>query len=289
MAQSAEPPENLGSWNLADRIAEGNWARVYRARPSRSPAHAPAAYAVKVVRPDRQDDPRAAALLAREALAGRSVSHPHLIAILETHIATPPAYLVMPWLEGGTLESRLKCGECLDSPMALWIARQVAEALSALHSAGWTHGDVKPGNIFLSPEGHATLLDLGFARRRGEADSIGDRWLMGTFNYLAPEYFTTTLQPDIRSDIYSLGVVLFEMLAGRVPFPCHDPDELATEHKQATVPDLRCLAPHVPPPVVQLIRRMLSKDPLRRPQTPRELVERLIELEIATFSERAVA
>lgn len=240
-----------------------------------------------MLRPDRQEDPRAIALLAREALAGRNVSHPHLIAVLEAHVTADPRYLVMPWLEGSTLEARLADGECFDLPAALWIVRQTAEALDALHLAGWMHGDVKPSNLFLSVEGHVTLLDLGFARRQEEDNSITDRWLMGTYHYMAPEYFTTILRPDIRSDLYGLGVVLYELLTGHRPFEGRDAMRLATEHKQVAVPNVRRACPQLPASVANLVHRMLSKDPLRRPQTPRELIERLVKLEIATFSERA--
>ena len=120
----------------------------------------------------------------------------------------------MPWLEGASLAARLADGQQFGVPEALWIARQTAEALDALHAAGWMHGDVTPGNIHVSPTGHVTLLDLNFARRSDEIGSAVDRPIMGTCSYLAPEYLTSALRPDIRSDIYSLGVVLFEMSFG---------------------------------------------------------------------------
>jgi serine/threonine-protein kinase len=186
-----------------------------------------------------------------------------------------------------TLRHRIESERHIDLPEALWIARQTAEAMDALHAAGWMHGDVKPSNIFISPEGHVTLLDLGFARRCNETGSAADRFVVGTCNYIAPEMIVSAVRPDIRSDIYSLGVVLFELLAGRLPFTGRDLAELAGEHQSASPPDLRRLAPYLPAEVVLLVRRMIAKEPLRRPQTPRELIDRLVELEIATFSERA--
>jgi eukaryotic-like serine/threonine-protein kinase len=193
----------------------------------------------------------------------------------------------MPWLEGMTLGRWLAAGQRFDLPGALWIARQAAEGLGALATAGWIHGDVKPSNIFVSPEGHVTLVDLGFARRYGNTVSVDGRRVMGTIEYLAPENLTSSGGADPRSDIYSLGVVLFELLAGRVPFEGCDLVELAAHHKQTAPPDLRCTAPQLPAEAASLVRQMLSKDPLRRPQTPREVVARLVALEIATFSERA--
>ncbi len=287
---------------LVEPAVEGDFARVYRARPCGCPSDRPAAYAVKVLRPPWQDDPRAIGMLAREALVGQSVSHPHLVSVLEACVSRPPRLVVMPWLEGLTLRQQMTGGARLDLPLALWIARQVAEALQAMHAAGWIHGDVKPSNILVSPGGHVTLLDLSFARRSDETGSVVDRCppgdcltghyvtghcLMGTGNYLAPEQITSSYGADIRSDLYSLGVVLFELFSGRLPFRGDDLAELAVQHRQATPPDLRVLAPHLPVELVRLVRQMLAKHPLRRPQTPGELIDRLLQLEIATFSERA--
>jgi serine/threonine-protein kinase len=212
-----------------------------------------------------------------------------LIAVLEAKLRRTPRFLVLPWLTGHTLAAALAAGAEPDLPAALWIARQTAEALAALDAAGWMHGDVKPSNIFISPEGHVTLLDLGFARRRGEEWAGGDRCVLGTGRYLAPECLSGGPGGDIRSDIYSLGAVLFELLSGRVPFPAAGMAELAAQHRQAAPPNLTRLVPRLPAAVSALVRRMVAKDPLRRPQSPEELLRQLVALEIATFSERAEA
>ena len=259
-------------------------------RLSRSPRQCivdrPAAYAVKMLHENRQHDPVAIEMLAREAQAGRQVSHPHLIAILESQLKRPPQFLVMPWLEGATLQAYTAARRLLDPPAVLWIARQTAEALDALDQAGWMHGDIKPSNIFLSPQGHATLLDLGFARHRDET-AEGPRAIAGTGYYLAPEHVSSVYRPDIRSDIYSLGIVLYQLLAGRLPLEGETFEQMAVAHKQTAPLNLRRMAPHVPPRVAELVHRMLAKDPLRRPQSPAELVAELVRLEIETFSERA--
>jgi serine/threonine protein kinase len=281
-------PGRVGQWELVRLVGEGSLTKVYRARPAGSPADRPAAYALKMLRPARQRDPQAIQLLRREALVGREVTHPHLIAVLAADLSRPPYFVVMPWLDGTTLARRLIDQPGLAPPVALWIARQVAEALDALHAAGWMHGDVKPTNIFLSPDGHVTLLDLGFARRPGEGGSAVERCVTGTSSYMAPEMITSAWGADTGCDVYSLGVVLFEMLSGRLPFAGSDLAELAAEHRQARPPDLRRLVPHLPGSVTRLVRQMLAKMPLRRPQTPEELIERLAALEIETFAERAI-
>lgn len=281
-------PRRVGDWELLELAGGGTLTEVYRARPAGAAGDQPAAYAVKILRPEWQQDPRAIDVLRREALVGRTVAHPHLVSILAARTLRPPCLLVMPWLSGHTLLDWLASHRPRELPVVLWIARQVAEALDALHASGWMHADVKPSNVFLSPEGHVTLVDLGFARRPHEIGSVVDRCVVGTGSHIAPEMITSALRPDIRSDVYSLGVVLFEMLAGRLPYEGKDLAELVTQHKQARPPNLRRLVPHLPQEVVRLVHQMLAKEPLRRPQTPRELIERLVALEIGSFAERLV-
>ncbi len=276
----------VGTWQLVARVGHGQWAGVYRARPVNAPIERAAAYAVKVLHENRRHDPIAVEMLAREAQVGRETSHPHLIAILESQLKRTPQFLVMPWLEGATLQAYLAARRSLDPPAVLWIARQTAEALGALDQAGWMHGDIKPSNIFLSSRGHVTLLDLGFARRRDET-AESPRALAGTGYYLAPEHVSSVYRPDIRSDIYSLGVVLYQLLAGRLPLEGETLEQIAQAHKQTAPLNLRRVAPHVPSRVAELVHGMLAKDPLRRPQSPAELVAELVRLEVETFSERA--
>lgn len=287
VVNTAESYRRVRQWDLVEFVGLGSLAHVYRARPAGAPADRPATYAVKMLRPCWESDERAIGLLHREALVGQTVASPHLVPILAACVRQSPRLLVMPWLDGASLATRIADGQQFGVPESLWLVRQAAEALDALHQAGWMHGDVTPGNIHVSTTGHATLLDFNFARRSHELGSAVDRPIMGTCSYLAPEYITSTLQPDIRSDIYSLGVVLFEMLSGRRPFAGESLSQVATQHRQAAVPNLARFASHVPREVVYLVRQMMAKEPLRRPQTPRELIDRLVALEIATFSERA--
>jgi len=287
-ASRPEPPSEIDGWELVEAVYEGPLAQTYRARAAGTSPDRPPSYALKLLRHTWWSQPQAVALIAREALVGQTVRHRHLIAVLSASVLRSPYYLVTPWLEGETLAARLARPRGIELPDALWIARQVAEALHALHEAGWTHGDVKPSNIFLSPGGHVTLLDLGFARRADETGSAADRPVMGTCRYIAPEAITSVLAIDARSDVYSLGAVLFEILAGRPPFEECGLAELVVAHRQSRPPDLRRLIPCLADDVARLVAQMLAKEPLRRPQTPAELVDRLAALEIATFAERAL-
>ena len=274
----------VGPWRLVRLLGEGTYTQVHLAQPDDDHQ---AVYAVKTLRPARANDPLALKLLAREAYVGLKVSHPHVVSVLSAHVNEPPYYLVMPYLPGGTLRDRLDRERELPVGIALWIARQTAQGLLALHSAGYLHGDVKPANIFLSPEGHATLIDLGFAQSPRDATTDVPRSIKGTINYLAPEAMLSSTSVDARSDFYSLGVTLFEMLSGNRPF-AGDAAEVARQHRQAIPPDLREVSRGVPATVAEFVARLLAKQPIRRPASAHELVDHLLRLEIATLGNRTV-
>jgi serine/threonine-protein kinase len=192
---------------------------------------------------------------------------------------------VSPRLDGVTLAQIIVERPSLPIPLALWIARQTADGLTALfETAGVIHGDVKPDNIVVAPTGHTTLIDFGFVQTPAEASHWATRPLAGTLAYIAPELLTSTLAAGPRSDIYSLGVTLYEMLTGHRPWETEDPGELATLHREAKPTDIRALRPDTPEPVGDLVHTMLAKDPLRRPASARELATRLVRLEIKSFS-----
>src|SRR5206468_8672558 len=144
-----------------------------------------------------------------------AVQHPHLVRLRYVHVLTPPYFLVMELLPGESLRRRLRRDYCLDASTSVWIVRQTAEALAALHRAGFVHGDVKPDNIRLVDDGTAKLIDLGFAHRPGEnAALLRKGYLLGTANYLAPELCANDPFADETADLFSFGVTLYEMLTG---------------------------------------------------------------------------
>jgi serine/threonine-protein kinase len=269
-------------------IGGGPTATVFQARPADG-YPSPARHAVKVLGAAWQDNALAVGFFRREATVGRRLSHRHLISVLAAEVDEPPFHFVMPFLAGRTVDERMAMGETISLPHALWIARQAAEALDAIHRAGYLHGDVKPANLMLSAGGHTTLLDLGFVRELEETGSVLDRPVAGTINYLAPELLTSTMRADERSDLYSLGATLYEMLCGRPPLAAGSLAELAEVQQRGDMPDVRALSPQVPGEVAELVRALLTRDPLRRPRRAAEVVRRLIGLEIRTLAERIPA
>ncbi len=277
----------LGPWQLVRLLGEGNFTRVYQARPADGAPNQSAAYVVKVLRNQWWRDPQVIEMQRREAWVGSKVSHPNLLPVLSASVGEPPFYVVTPQLDGVTLAQFIAAQERLPVPLALWITRQVADGLDALLEAtGMIHTDVKPANILVSSAGHATLIDFGFVQTPAEASQWATRPLAGTLAYIAPEMVTSTLAAGPRSDIYSLGVTVYEMFSGRRPWDSDDPAELATLHREAKPMDIRALRPDVPQRVAELVHSMLAKDPLRRPGSARELATRLVRMEIDCFSLR---
>jgi len=245
--------------------------------------------AIKVLRPDWEDQPVAVKLLQREARAALGARHANLVRVLDAHVMTPPYYLVMEYLAGESLRRRMRRDYCLDVTTSLWIIRQVAEALSALHRKDFIHSDIKPENIRLVDIGKAILLDLGFAHHPGEnAPFLEKGYVLGTVNYLAPELCRQSPQDDVRADIYSLGITLFEMLTGQLPYPAGTPTETMHAHRIQEPMLLTDLQPEASAALTELVDRMLSKDADDRPSAE-QLVQELVGFEIASLSRRRAA
>jgi serine/threonine protein kinase len=264
---------------------------VYEARESETDTGC----ALKVLRDGWQDPATAIKLLQREARAGLSVQHPHLVRFRSVHVTRAPHYLVMDLLPGESLRNRLRRDYKLEVPTALWIVRQTAEALLALHRAGFVHADVKPDNIRLVNDGTAVLIDLGFAHRPGENARLRQQgYVLGTVNYLAPELCGLageTNDPrdsDPSSDVFSLGITFFEMLTGQLPYPSGSIDQTFRRHCADPPLDIRRLARPLPSPLANLIDRLLERRPAKRPRLS-AVIQQLIALEIANLRRRKSA
>lgn len=276
----------LHRWRLGRVLAEGRWTRVLEAHCCEGDESLPAGYALKTLREDVPAMGIALAGLRRHSQAGSQLDSPHLAPVLVSHTHAAPYYLVMPLLEGMSLRRHLALQKpALGLAESLWIIRQLATGLSHLHAAGWLHGDIKPENVFLSSNRHATLLDFGLARLRNGPECISTGRWTGTLAYAAPETILSDQPLTPAMDIYGLGIVLYELLTGTLPFAQANPEDLAAAHLVAVAPDVISLRPEVSPRLARLVRKMLSKEALRRP-TAEELIPWLSELEIEHFSAR---
>jgi serine/threonine protein kinase len=213
----------------------------------------------------------------REARAAASVRHPNVASVLHLGRAGSSYFYAMEFLEGETLENLIKRSGQLEVKLALEIATQVASGLAAVHRQKLVHRDIKPSNIMASVEEGSTvtakIIDLGLAKRAPDAPAEAAISIPGAFagtpEFASPEQFAG-IGVDIRSDLYSLGATLWEMLAGRAPFRGSSA-ELMYQHQHAPLP--RDLLETLPQPVVVLLEVLLEKDPAQRFQTPAELLK----------------
>lgn len=273
-------------WEVSEAVV-GRVHRVFRCRPAGSSADIPFAYAIKQVRPEYGLDPITRRLLACEAMVGQLVRSPHLVPVLSARIAGRQPYLVMPWLQGQTLERRLSLGQSFSTAEALWIIRQAACGLNALAEHGFVHNDVKPSNLMVSDDGHVTVLDLGFAARVGLRDRIpkAASVLLGTPTYWAAERTKSADEcstTDHRSDIFSLGLILAELLLSGNPSRDAS-DGLSPNRAEELARRLRATI-GLPRGLIGLVSQMLAQHPWRRPDSFPELIRRLTALEIAAFA-----
>jgi len=275
----------LPGYELIQRLGGGPLTSVFSARELAGDQSC----AVKVIREDWEDQPTAVKLLQREARAGLAVRHPHLVEIRHAHVTRPPYFLVMELLPGESLRRRLRRDYRLDVPSSLWIIRQTAEALAALHRAGFVHGDVKPENIRLVSAGTASLIDLGFAHRPGENTHFFRKgYVLGTANYLAPELCGGEPNDDLRSDLFSLGVTLFELLSGQLPYRRGTISQTFARHYSQAPDAIDDQVDGLAPSLVSLVSQLLARNPADRPRTS-FVVQQLIALEIATLRRRRSA
>ena len=270
-------------FRLLARLGGGPHADVYSA----APAGGGDPVAVKVLRPDCEDDPAVRTLLRREARAGLAVRHRHLVAVLHAHTAEPPYFLVMELLPGQSAKRRLTDRGPLPLPVALAVGRQAAEALAALHAAGFVHGDVKTDNVRLVAPGRAVLVDLGFAHRPGDLVSWAESGhMMGTPNYLAPELCVKPPDDTPAADVFGLGVTLFELLTGELPYPTGAVRDVVRRRRADGPADLRRVTGEWPTGLPELLAAMTAPDPTDRPRA-KPLVQKLIALQILAMRKRA--
>ena len=266
MDTTPRPPLS-GRYELVHLVARGGMAEVYRAhdrlldRP----------VAVKVLFPELSVDRNFVERFRREAQAAANLSHPHIVPVFDWGEDNGTYFIVMEFIDGRPLSSILRTAGPLHPDRAAEIAADVALALDYAHRHGVIHRDIKPGNVLITDEGQVKVTDFGIARAVNTDESLTQTGaVMGTATYFSPEQ-AEGLGVDARSDIYSLGVVIYEMVAGRPPFTGDSPVSVASKHVREQAPAPRTFNPSVPPDLEAIILKCMAKSPDYRYATGADL------------------
>jgi serine/threonine protein kinase len=251
----------MGIWRLGQLLYTGPHSRLFEAQPADAEGSPRFDYVLRMVSTPRETREAAIAQLNRFAGAAASTSHPNLIVVLDASLHSSQPFLIMPRLTGATVADVMHGPAVQPLPVILWMVRQAAQGLAALHLASWIHGDVKPENLFVSKLGHVTVLDLGFARPMGTR-SNGE--FFGTPRYAAPELIDSgETTASAAADIFALGSVLLKLIAWTGP-TVRNPESLGA--------------------VAELVSEMIATAPVDRPSA-KDVASRLLRLEIETLGE----
>lgn len=257
-----------GRYLIQSRLANGGMSTVYVATDRRLERYV----ALKVLHPHLAGDPQFLDRLGREAKAAARLSHPHVVGVLDQGEDGRIAYLVMEYIKGHTLRDVLKERGALSPRLALALIAPVVEGLGAAHAAGLIHRDIKPENVLMADDGRIKVGDFGLARAISTSTSTGA--LIGTVAYLSPE-LVLGRQADARSDIYSVGIMLYEMLTGRQPFDGEVPIQVAYQHVNAVVGPPSELVPGLAEEIDELVQWCTANDPDKRPVDGNTLLSEL--------------
>jgi serine/threonine-protein kinase len=262
-----------GRYRVRARIARGGMATVYVATDLRLERR----IALKVMHAHLSDDSAFQSRFIQEARAAARLADPHVVNVFDQGQDGELAYLVMEYLPGITLRELLREQKRLTIPQTITIMDAILAGLSAAHRAGIVHRDVKPENVLLAEDGRIKIGDFGLARATTANTATGQQ-LLGTIAYLAPELVTRGTA-DARSDIYALGIMLYEMLVGEQPYKGEQPMQIAFQHATESVPRPSVRNPAVPEQLDELVLWATEKSPDERPDDAQQMLDRLREIE----------
>jgi len=255
-----EPGDSLGGYRLEEVLGEGGMGLVFRASRTEDGREV----ALKVLKLDLAGDLMFQHRFRQEARAAAEVRDPHLVPIIEASEADGRHYLAVDYVPGGSLGDRIAESTTLGGAELVRVVSEVAAGLDALHGAGIVHRDIKPHNILFSDDGTAMLTDFGLAK--GPAYTVLTRpgQVMGTLDYLAPELIRGEPASPL-TDVYALGCLAFECVAGKAPFADKSLFEVGLAHLEEPPPDPCANRPELPPGFAAALLAALEKDPARRP------------------------
>lgn len=272
----------ISHYEILEKIGKGGMAEVFLAQDTVQDRKV----ALKFLSEELQDNPTARRRFVREATLGRGLKHPNTCRIYETVEAEGKTFIVMEYVQGETLQERMDRGR-LPLSLAVDTVIEISGALEEAHAKGFIHRDIKPSNFILTPQGQAKLTDFGLAKRLLTDKKDGSaEWLttltssgtaVGTLAYMSPEQLRGN-PADVRSDIFSLGVVVYEMLAGVHPFMKKGPMETASAILREKPAPLARYTEEVQESLQQAVKKMLEKEPEERYQQIREVRADLSEM-----------
>lgn len=257
-------------YQVVEKIGDGGTAFVYKGMDNLLNRHV----TVKVLRPEYMSDQDFLRRFRREAQAAASLSHPNIVSIYDVGEEDGIRYIVMEYIQGQSLKELIEDLGLLPVRMAVDYACQIAHALSKAHKHGIIHRDIKPHNILIGEDGRLKVTDFGIAQAVTASTVTYSGAILGSVHYFSPEQARGG-QTDEKSDIYSLGVVLYEMLTGKVPYSGDSPVSVALKHIQEQFPKPREINPQIPVQVERIVRKAVEKDPDNRYCSAKEMSNEL--------------
>ncbi len=267
-----------GRYQVRSRIARGGMATVYLATDLRLERRV----AIKIMHGHLADDAQFRERFIQEARSAARLAHPNVVNVFDQGQDSDMAYLVMEYLPGITLRDLLQEHKILTTEQTLDIMEAVLAGLAAAHKAGIVHRDLKPENVLLADDGRIKISDFGLARAASANTATGAA-LLGTIAYLSPELVTRGIA-DTRSDIYALGIMMYEMLVGEQPFRGDQPMQIAYQHANDSVPAPSVMNPKVPVELDELVLWSTARNPEDRPKDARALLDQLFETHSALMT-----
>src|SRR5690349_1762424 len=259
-----------GRYRLEAKLGSGGMSTVYLARDQTLDRDV----AVKVMHREMSEQADQLERFRQEARAVAKLSHPNVVAVIDAGEDKGHPYIVFEYVEGETLKQRINRVGALDCQEALAYAIEVARGLTVAHARKMVHRDIKPQNVLIDAEGRAKLTDFGISRQLEQDGMTATGRVLGTTDYVAPEQ-AMGHPVDVRSDIYSLGVVLYEMLVGQVPFHADSQVGVAMKHVNEELPDVQQRRPELSAAAAMVVERATAKDPAQRYQEVGELIDDL--------------
>lgn len=263
-----------GRYRIESLLGQGGMSAVYRGVDP----NLRRTIAIKLIHPHLASDPEFVRRFEEEAAAVAALRHPNIIQVYDFNHDDDTYYMVLEFVEGETLAARLQhlrtANRRLPLDEALTLMATVSEAVHNAHERSLIHRDLKPANVMLDATGRPVLMDFGLAKIVGGSKQTATGAIMGTPAYISPEQVRGE-KPDRRTDVYALGIMLFEVVSGQVPFDADSALTLMLKHVNEPPPDIRTLNPAVPERVAQLIEKAIAKDPADRFQTAHALAESL--------------